>query len=320
MNIIQITPAGRSSKSGNRTTAERWARMLHGIGHKITTATEYHGQPAELMLALHAWYSHDAIAGFRARYPDRPIILALTGTDINENIHSDPDTTLDSLNTADALIGFHDRVRDIIPEAFRRKLNIIYQSARPLTGKRNPSKRHFDICVIGHLRPVKDPLRAAMAVRELPPASRIRVIHLGRALDPGLRQAAETEMKTNPRYLWKGAVPGWQVRRELLRSHLMVISSRSEGGANVVSEAVVAGVPVVASAIDGNIGLLGDYYGGYYPVGDTDTLRELLLELEDNPAQLAQLEKQCITRRSLFMPAAEQQTLGKLIDNLMSQA
>jgi len=290
--------------------------MLHNLGHKVTTATSYHGESAQLMLALHAWHSREAMGRFRALYPDRPIILALTGTDFNEYIHSQPDATLNAMTTADALIGFHDLVRDSIPEAFRQKLTIIYQSARPLTGKRNPSKRHFDICVIGHLRPVKDPLRTAMAVRDLPSASRIRVIHLGKALDPKLKQAAQTEMKNNPRYLWKGEVPGWQVRRELLHSHLLVLSSLSEGGANVISEAVVAGVPVVASNIAGNIGLLGDYYSGYYPVGDTNALRELLLELEGNPALMTQLEKQCIARRSLFTPQQEQENLRKLINKV----
>ena len=282
----------------------------------MTTATAYNGQPADLLLTLHAWHSRDAIINFRARYPERPIILALTGTDINEYFHDHSDDILNSLASADALVGFHDLVRDIIPEPFRHKLNIIYQSAKPLTGKRNPSKRHFDICVIGHLRPVKDPLRTAIAVRDLPPTSRIRVIHMGKALDPTLQKAAETEMKANPRYLWKGEVPGWQVRRQLLHSHLMVISSRSEGGANVVSEAIVAGVPVVASAIAGNIGLLGDYYAGYFPVGDTLALQELLLELERNPTQLAQLEQQCIARRHMFTPQMEQDNLDKLIKNV----
>ena len=56
----------------------------------------------------------------------------------------------------------------------------------------------------------------------------------------------------------------------------MVISSLSEGGANVISEAAVAGVPVLASRIDGNVGLLGADYPGYFPVGDTEALARLL--------------------------------------------
>ena len=78
------------------------------------------------------------------------------------------------------------------------------------------------------------------------------------------------------RYRWRGEVPGWQVRREFARSHVMVISSVMEGGANVVSEAIVAGVPVIASKIDGNVGLLGADYRGYYPAQDTAALAALL--------------------------------------------
>lgn len=316
MNIIQITPAGRSSKTGNRTTADRWTRMLRDLGHRVHTCTDYHGQPGQLLLALHAWHSRAAISRFRARYPDRPIVLALTGTDFNVYLQSDSAATISSLNTANALIGFHDRVRDAIPGPYRHKVHIVYQSARPLPGKRSPSQRHFDIYVIGHLREIKDPLRTALAIRDLPSSSRIRVIHLGKAIDATWQRAAEKEMQHNPRYLWRGEVPGWQVRRALLHARLLVLSSLAEGGANTISEAVVAGVPVVASAIDGNIGLLGDYYGGYFPVGDTVALRELLLELERNPAQLAQIEKQCIARRPLFDPATEQEALGKLLKQI----
>ena len=34
------------------------------------------------MIALHAWGSSDSIRNFRERYPDRPLIVALSGTDI----------------------------------------------------------------------------------------------------------------------------------------------------------------------------------------------------------------------------------------------
>lgn len=60
----------------------------------------------------------------------------------------------------------------------------------------------------------------------------------------------------------------------------MVISSRLEGGANTVSEAVACGVPVLASRVDGNVGLLGENYPGYFPYGDTVALANLLLHAE----------------------------------------
>ena len=315
MNILQITPAERGSRSGNRTTALRWARLLRDLGHRVKTVSTYQNEPADLLIALHAWHSRAAIARFHALYPDRPLIVALTGTDINNYIHSDTEATINSLKAASALVSFHDLVRDITPVPFRHKLHVIYQSAQAL--ERKPAGRFFDVCVIGHLRAVKDPLRTAYAVRDLPQGSNIRVRHLGKTLDPPLRKAANAEMQTNSRYRWLGEVPGWRVRRELARSRLMVISSLAEGGANVISEAVVAGVPVIASEIPGNIGLLGKGYAGYYPAGDTQALRILLLQAEHSPKFLARLERQCAARRHLFTREAEQASWRELIKQLL---
>ena len=89
--------------------------------------------------------------------------------------------------------------------------------------------------------------------------------------------------ESQPRYRWRDDVPAAAVRRLLARSHAMVISSLSEGGANVISEAAVAGVPVLASRMDGNVGLLGADYPGYFPVGDTRALARLLERLEREP-------------------------------------
>ena len=72
-------------------------------------------------------------------------------------------------------------------------------------------------------------------------------------------------MATNPRYRWLGEVSPGEVRRRFGRCHAMVISSRMEGGANVVSEAIVADLPVLASRVPGNVGLLGEGHPACYP-------------------------------------------------------
>jgi glycosyltransferase involved in cell wall biosynthesis len=170
--------------------------------------------------------------------------------------------------------------------------------------------------VIGHLREEKDPLRAALAARDLPLASRVRVIHLGKAHDEHWAERARAEMAVNPRYLWKGEVPGWAVRKEFVKTHLMVLSSIMEGGANVVSEAVVAGVPVVASDIPGSVGLLGQDYPGYYPVGDTAALTALLSRVETDPDFLDQLTRHCAARAPMFTPEAERDSWRTLLARL----
>jgi putative glycosyltransferase (TIGR04348 family) len=316
LKISLITPANKQSRSGNRSTAVRWARIMRELGHRVRISVGYTGEPADLMVALHAWRSADSIASFRKKHPDRPLIVALTGTDIYRFLLSHPETTLRSMEAAAALVCLHDRVHEAIPERFGEKLQVIYQSALPLSRPRNPSKRFFDICVIGHLREEKDPLRAALAARKLAPTSLIRVIHLGKAHSEDWAERARAEMAQNPRYHWRGEVPGWAVRKEFVKTQLMVLSSVMEGGANVISEAVVAGVPVIASDIPGSIGLLGADYPGYYPVGEAGALAEQLRRAETRPGFLEALARHCAARARLFTPAQERESWRGLLNRL----
>ncbi len=316
LEISLITPAQKQSRAGNRTTAVRWARILRSLGHRVQVAVDYGYEPADLMVALHAWRSSASIQAFRRKHPEAPLVVALTGTDIYRFLASDPEITLRSMALADALVCLHDRVHEAIPERLGDKLCVIYQSALPLSRPREPSQRFFDICVIGHLREEKDPLRTALAARDLPASSRIRVIHLGKAHDQEWAARAEAEMTRNPRYIWRGEVPGWAVRKVFVKARLMVLSSIMEGGANVISEAVVAGVPVIASKIPGSVGLLGDDYTGYYPVGDTAALSRLLRRAEEEADFLADLSRSCAARSPLFTPEAERERWRALLDRL----
>lgn len=293
MKIHLVTPAKKQSKNGNRTTALRWARLLRAQGHRVRIDTDYNGETVDLVIALHAWRSAAAIMRYRRLFPTGPLIVALGGTDVNGFLKTDPQTTLASMQMADALVALHDLIADELPVELSKKLNVIRQSARPLPGSRNLGRRNFDACVIGHLRDEKDPFRSALAARLLADSSRLRVIHFGKAHSEEWAHRAHAEMAQNPRYLWKGEVSGARVRQVLMRTQLMIISSSQEGGANVVSEALVAGVPIIASKIAGNIGLLGVDYSGYYPVGDEAALAKLLHRAETDSAFLRVLEKQC---------------------------
>jgi putative glycosyltransferase (TIGR04348 family) len=304
MRIRMITPAPPRSRSGNRATAARWAAILRGLGHRVEVSVDYHGQPADLMVALHAWRSAAAIQRFATESPGCPLVVALTGTDAYRFTLSDPQTTLRSVALADRLVGLHERIADTVPPEARAKVRVIYQSAVPIP-RRAPAKREFRVCVSGHLREEKDPLRPAYAVRGLPAGSRLRVDHYGMAHTPEWAEAATAEMAANPRYRWHGEVSHARVRRAYASAHLLALPSRMEGGANVVSEAVVAGLPVVASRIPGSVGLLGEDYPGFYPVEDTDALRALLLRAETDAAFYRQLEQGCAARRPLFTPERE---------------
>jgi putative glycosyltransferase (TIGR04348 family) len=279
---------------------------------------EYNGGRAELMIALHAWRSAGSIRRFRELHPGRPLIVALSGTDIYEYIERDPTPTLHSLACADRLVALQELARRRVPERFRRKVHVVHQSATPLNAAPRRT-RSFDVAVIGHLRKVKDPLRAAQAARCLPTSSRIRIIHLGAAETPRWKAMAEAEMRHNPRYVWRGDRARADVRRLLGRARAMVLSSLSEGGANVISEAVAAGLPVLASRIDGSVGLLGPDYPGYFPVGDTRALARLLQRIETNPQFLLRLHRAIERRAHLFRPAREKAAWKKLIGEIASR-
>jgi putative glycosyltransferase (TIGR04348 family) len=251
------------------------------------------------MIALHAWRSAESIRQFADAFHKRPLIVAITGTDAYRFIHSHPDTTLQSIQLADYLVGLHDLIGNTLPQNERHKLSVIHQSAEPV-GRRDPYKRYFHVSVMGHLRDEKDPMRPAIAVRNLPSSSRIRVHHYGKAHTPEWAKQAQTEMSTNSRYVWHGEIAHHKIRQVYRRTHLLVLPSRMEGGANVISEAIVAGVPVIASDIEGSVGLLGDSYAGYYPVEDENTLATLLLKAESDKAYYKKLEHACIAKRPLF--------------------
>ncbi|MEQ6888989.1 selenoneine biosynthesis selenosugar synthase SenB [Halomonas sp. CS7] len=322
LTLALITPAGRGSHAGNRATATRWAGLLRELGCRVKVVgpeeapegCRFDGKPPDLVMALHAWRSHAAILACRRAFPGCPLAVVLTGTDVYRFQHSHPETFGESLAAADVLVGLHDDLAEDLPASVLPRLRIVHQSALPLPpGAPRPGRRHLDVLVVGHLREEKDPLRAALAVRDLPPGSRLRIIQLGGAHDEAWAKAAFEEMAVNPRYRWLGDLPRWRVRQWMARARLMVISSRMEGGANVVSEACVAGLPVLASAIPGNRGLLGRDYAGYFPVADTAALGDLLRRAEAQPAFVEALRRQVSARAPWFTPAAEREALARVI-------
>ena len=310
-----MTPAGPKQRNGNRVTAARWARFLRQLGHEVVLEESWGGEEPDLMIALHARRSHPSIRRYATAHPDRTLIVALTGTDLYRDIRSD-EAARESLELATALIVLQEKGPEELEPRNRTKTRIVYQSAEPVK-RQPPVKRYFDVCMIGHLRDEKDPFRAALAARLLPPTSRVRVIHTGRPYDEEFAESARLEASENPRYRWLGETPRWKARRLLARSRLLAQTSVMEGGANVVSEALVSGVPVVASDIPGNVGMLGENYPGYYPVGDEEALSRLLYRAETEGAFYEKLEAGCEAHRHLVLPEREKAVLGRVVEEVL---
>jgi putative glycosyltransferase (TIGR04348 family) len=312
--IAIVTPAGAHSRHGNRHTAARWAALLRGLGHRVAVQQTWDGTPADVVIALHARRSHDSAVRFKAVFPEQPLVLALTGTDLYRDIRADADAR-DSMRIADRIVVLQERGRAELTIALRRKTCVIYQSARPIRAGK-PLKSCFEVVVSGHLRAEKDPFRTAASLRHLPVASRTRVVHLGAAMSADMAREARQWMVREARYRWLGELAHGDAQRRLARSRLMVITSRMEGGANVVSEALAAGVPVIASRIPGNLGMLGRNYVGYFPVEDEKALARLLWRAESDTAFYRRLKVQCAARRPLVDPKREARSLEQLLADL----
>ena len=285
--------------------------MLRELGHTVSLQVDWDGAATDLMLALHARRSHASIRNFALRYPDQPLILALTGTDLYRDIRTDAEAQA-SLQLATRMIVLQEMGLLELATALRRKTRVVYQSAQ-IVRRVPPLKSCFEVVVSGHLREEKDPFRAAAALAYLPAGSRIRVTHIGGAMSAAMTQEAQVWMKREPRYRWLGEVAHAKALRLLARSRLMVISSRMEGGANVVSEALANNVPVIASRISGNVGMLGGDYAGYYRLEDERALARQLSRAEIDAAYYRQLAAQCRARKPLITHASERRSLQRLL-------
>jgi len=315
MNITLITPGSAQTISGNRITALRIGRILKQLGHRLAIQEQYDDKPCDLMIALHALRSFESIKKFKDKYPDLPLIVVLTGTDLYHYIHTDSNAQ-QSLELATRLVVLQERALDELEKRFHIKTRVIYQSATRMRRKAARSADEFKVCVIANLRPEKDPLRTAIAARKLPASSRVKVVHIGRALDARLEKAALAEIERNPRYCWPGELSHREARLLLASSHLLSITSRMEGSSNALCEALASSVPVVASKIPGLVGTLGEDYPGYFPAGDTRALTRLLWRAESEAEFYRQLEEHCARRAPLVDPLRERDCWQRLIQEL----
>ncbi|MDZ5461592.1 selenoneine biosynthesis selenosugar synthase SenB [Azohydromonas lata] len=319
LRLCLVTPALAAANNGNWHTASRWARMLDGPFDVLLT-DRWRGEPADVLLALHARRSADSIAAWAQAQPDRPIALALTGTDLYRDIHVDA-AAQRSLALAARLIVLQERAADDLPAEHRGKAVVCFPSVEPLpeaaAAERPALPPPLRLLMVGHLRAEKDPATAWGALRQLAGRGGWVLDHLGGALDEALARQARALQAELPAYRWLGALPHAQTRERMARAHLLVHPSVIEGAATVIVEAVAAGAPVLASRIPGNVGLLGAGYPGLFEPGDAAGLAALLSECLDDPAMLAALSEAAARRAPLFEPAREQATLRAMLADLL---
>jgi putative glycosyltransferase (TIGR04348 family) len=313
--LVIVTPALAAANNGNWQTAWRWARLLRPA-YRVRLTDRWNGGDEALMIALHARRSAAAIEAWRAAHPARPLVLVLTGTDLYRDIDVDAQARR-SLWLADALVVLNELGTTRLPEALRGKARVVLQSCAARVPARRAT-RHLRALMVGHLRDEKDPRTYWRAAQRLAARHDIHLDHIGDALDPVLGAEAAALAARQPRFRWLGGLPHETVRRRIQAAHVLVHASRMEGGAHVVIEAIRSGTPVLASRIDGNLGLLGRDYEGVFEPGDDAALAALLARARDDPDMLPSLAARLAPRSALFSPAAEQAALHQLVGPLMA--
>jgi putative glycosyltransferase (TIGR04348 family) len=270
----------------------------------------WRGEPCDALIALHARRSYDSIVRYRKERGGAPLVVTLTGTDLYRDL-PDSAEARESLELADRLIVLQEAALDELAPPLRAKARVVYQSSDPPVAHRPPTKP-FRIAVVAHLRAEKDPMRAAAALARLP-GENIELVQIGVALDDAFARVAKAWAERDPRYRWLGGLSHERALAWMAKSHVLVVSSVMEGGANVIAEAARIGTPVIASRMPGNIGMLGERYPGYYPVADDAALAQLIARAKNNAKFYRQLQRALRARGKLFAPAAERAALMRVV-------
>jgi putative glycosyltransferase (TIGR04348 family) len=316
--VLIVSPYAARANNGNWRTAARWSSLLRPDYQVIVRTAADVLHDADVLVALHARRSHAAIETWCRRTRRGACVLVLTGTDLYHDIPQRDQHALHSLRLADRLIVLQSRGTRSLPRSARRKATVVYQSA-PALAPLPKSSRSLRAVFVGHIREEKDPLTFVHAAAALAGRDDIAFAVAGGARDPGLTRKIERLAAKLPQLTMLGELSHAAARQRIRRAHLLVVPSRMEGGANVIVEAVMSGTAVLASDCDGNIGMLGDDYPGYFSVGDASGLAQLITRCRDEPTFSSELARRCALRAREFEPAAERTALLQVLATLRRQ-
>ncbi len=207
------------------------------------------------------------------------------------------------MKLADRLVVLHEASLEQVPEIFRGKTSVIYPSVTLPADLQHAPEGDFTIIMTGNMRKEKNPALAVAAAEKISPA--LEIHHYGECTSTGSENVIEHGIFSHDTMLDAMSSAG-----------VLLNTSFQEGGANAICEAVTMGLPVVASAIPGNIGMLGEDYAGLFPSNDLDALVNMLEKTANDPDFYALLKKQLAARAPLFTYAQESESWQDLLNGL----
>lgn len=319
--VLIHSPFPRQDSQGNSTTADRLEKILRSGGLSVALEEEwYNGCEAGCLVALNARRSAGAVEEFRDACPEGKVVIVLTGTDINhpEMAHADS-VTRQTMQAADRLVILHEGSLVKVPADLQERCDIIYPSVDLPAGlQHQPNDGDgFEVIMAGNVRAEKNLPTAMDACALLPEDSPISVQVYGDG-EGALAQKMLAVTASSAPFLWKGKAEHAVLIDKMAHADLLLNSSTQEGGANAICEAICLGLPVVASRIPGNVGMLGEDYKGYFTSNDAESLAEVLLRCATDGGFYQVLVDQ-VNDRALWFDYAEEsrrwlQLVNKMLD------
>ncbi len=282
MKILIITPSYPPEISGNATTASRIVEGLNekGIDTLVCISKDFPKKECvdkvkkfdpDIIHAFHA-YKSGVNALELKKIIRKPLIVTITGTDINHDIFNKnkKDYVIDVLKGSDCITVFHESIKRKVRRFYDNEITIIKQSVRlkddkcDIRAKLNLSEKDIIFFVPSALRKIKYGyfyLDRLGQLKTLFPG--LKVIVAGRAIEKRFAKAflGRIEGLSWIRYIEK--IPHEKMKCVFEDIDIVLNSSISEGGmSNSVLEAMSVAKPVLASDIEGNRSIIMDNLNG----------------------------------------------------------
>ncbi|MGJ8657869.1 MAG: glycosyltransferase [Akkermansiaceae bacterium] len=286
-----------------------------GVDAEVLSSGEEVGV-ADVMIALHARKSAHFTEDFIELNPTGKVIVYLTGTDLYSDIPDGCPICEQSLERADALVVSQEASLASVPEKYRAKTVVVHASIQLPVEVVDDSVTEPDLFLcVGHLRAVKQSFMAVKSLQLLDES--VRLVLLGKEVDVDSGEIARKWEVEDSRFQWLGGVSYKESLKWMQRSVVTINTSLMEGGANSVGESIVLGVPVLASKVEGNVGMLGEDYVGYFSANSEQELAELMYRVLNDQCFLSKLRDQVGVRSKRFLRESETKDWVNLIQKIV---
>ena len=320
--VLIYSPFPHQTGQGNSVTADRTELILHKAGFSVLSeGGSYSGEDARCLVALNARRSAGVVAEFDKLHPGRQVIVIVTGSDINHpEMEEGESETRRTMARAHALVMLHQTDLERLPGDLQQKAVCIFPSVRLPDGMQHQPAQgdRFEAIMAGNLRLVKNPQLAVEAARLLGDDSPVYINSYGDATGELAIEMNKSSAEV-AHFQWCGKVGHAELLNKMARAHVLLNTSLFEGGANAICEAATIGLPVVASDIQGNVGMLGEDYPGLFPGGDARALADLLQRCAGSASFYADLKQWVKQRAALFDFTAESDAWISLVRARLAQ-